>query len=61
MEENEITPRKSPKLSAKQLSSMIEEAATDACNEAEQVTGFLAAMVDHLELPFVTQVLGRSD
>jgi hypothetical protein len=40
------------------LDRLIEDATIDAYNEAEQRTGFHAALEDHLQLPFETMVLG---
>jgi hypothetical protein len=51
--------RKTAKITAKYLDTLIEEAITDACNEAEQVCGFFTMIEENLALPFVTQVLGQ--
>lgn len=40
------------------LKRLVEEAILDAFGEAEQRTGFLCALEDHLDLPFETSVLG---
>lgn len=40
------------------LDAMIEEATVDCYNEAEQVTGLLAMIEEHLMMPFETRVLG---
>ena len=40
------------------LERLVEEAMLDAYGEAEQRTGFLSALEDHLDLPFETSVLG---
>ena len=40
------------------LKRLVEEAIVDACGDAEQRTGFLVALEDHLDLPFETSVLG---
>lgn len=41
-----------------QLDAMIEEATVDCYNEAEQVTGLLTMIEEHLKMPFATRVLG---
>ena len=63
-----IPPRKASRLSARRdrrwppgktlLKRLVEEAIVDACGDAEQRTGFLVALEDHLDLPFETSVLG---
>ena len=40
------------------LDRLIEDATIDAYNEFEQRAGFHASLVDHLQLPFETLVLG---
>ena len=40
------------------LKRLVEEAIVDAYGDAEQRTGFLVALEDHLDLPFETSVLG---
>ena len=40
------------------LERLVEDAMLDAYGEAEQRTGFLVALEDHLDLPFMTSVLG---
>ena len=40
------------------LKRLVEEAILDAYGDAEQRTGFLCALEDHLDLPFETSVLG---
>lgn len=37
---------------------MIEEATVDAYDESEKATGWFTVLVDHLELPFETKLLG---
>lgn len=41
-----------------QLDAMIEEATVDCYNEAEQVTGLLTVIEEHLTMPFETRILG---
>lgn len=45
-------------LSTAQLEAMIEQATVDAYDEHEQLAGFYAVIIDHLEVPFDTIVLG---
>jgi hypothetical protein len=40
------------------LNRLVQEATLDAYGDAEQRTGFLCALEDHLDLPFETLVLG---
>ena len=40
------------------MTEMIEEATVDAHDEGEQATGWQCAFDEHLELPFITRVLG---
>lgn len=47
-----------PELSEQELRELIEEATVDAYDEEEQRMGFAAMLETHLELPFVTTVLG---
>jgi len=51
--------KKTTKFTAKYLDKLIEEATTDAYNEAEQAGGFFAMIEENLSLPFTTQVLGQ--
>ncbi len=51
--------RKTAKVTAKYLDTLIEEAISDAYNESEQACGFFAMIEENLALPFVTQVLGQ--
>lgn len=46
------------RIDADRLAEMIEEATVDAYGDAELATGWHAAIEDHLELPFDTEVLG---
>jgi hypothetical protein len=41
-----------------ELEAMIEEAAVDAYNEDEQLTGLFTMIEEYLDLPFTTAVLG---
>ena len=45
-----------PNISA--IKTMIEEATVDAYDEGEQAMGWQYAFDEHLELPFITRVLG---
>lgn len=45
-----------PSISA--IKTMIEEATVDAYDEGEQAMGWQCALDEHLELPFITRVLG---
>ena len=47
------------KFTTKYLDKLIEEATTDAYNEAEQAGGFCVMIEENLALPLVTQVLGE--
>ena len=40
------------------LKRLVDEAILDAYGEAEQRTGFLCALEEHLDLPFETSILG---
>jgi hypothetical protein len=40
------------------LDKLIEDATADCHDESEQRSGFYAALEEHLDLPFATQVLG---
>jgi hypothetical protein len=46
------------RLSARQLTALVEEATVDAHDESEQRLGFHAALDEHLAVPFTTTVLG---
>lgn len=54
--ERERRPRTRPNKA--RLAEMIEMAIVDAYGEAEQATGWLTVLEEHLELPFDTEVLG---
>ncbi|MFJ1590261.1 hypothetical protein ACIOD0_08455 [Kitasatospora albolonga] len=41
-----------------ELDTLIEEATVDTYDEVEAVNGFLAAIDEHLDVPFTTTVLG---
>ncbi|HWO40036.1 MAG TPA: hypothetical protein VNO32_65560 [Candidatus Acidoferrum sp.] len=45
-------------MSKARLDALVEEATTDAYNEAEQIVGFLTLIDDSLATPFETSVLG---
>ena len=47
-----------PRLSPRQLTSLIEEAIIDAYGESEQRVGFLTMLEEHLACPFTTAILG---
>ena len=46
------------KASSAELDALIEEATVDAYDDSEQMTGFHTMLVENLELPFGTEVLG---
>lgn len=45
-------------ISKRRLAALVEEATVDCYNESEAVCGFYTKIEDHLEVPFVTVVLG---
>ncbi|MGI5144310.1 calcium-binding protein [Streptomyces sp. CA-106110] len=45
-------------LGTAELESMIDEAAVDAYNEDEQLTGLFTMLEEHLDLPFTTVAFG---
>lgn len=45
-------------LTRARLDELVEEATVDCYNEAEQATGLLTLIEEHLALPFTTTVLG---
>jgi len=49
-----------PRLTARQLQALTEEATVDAHDESEQRVGFLTMLEEHLAIPFTTHILGRS-
>jgi hypothetical protein len=49
-----------PAITAAELDALIEEAAVDCYNEAEQITGLFTMIEDHLALPFQSTVLGMT-
>ena len=53
-----MTPDRRWPPSKARLERLVAEATLDAYGEAEQRTGFLCSMEEHLELPFETAVLG---
>ena len=53
-----VTPDRRWPPSKARLERLVAEATVDAYGEAEQRTGFLCSMEEHLELPFETAVLG---
>ena len=52
--------RKAPSngLSKTTLERLVEDATVDAYGESEQVTGLFTMIEEHLEMPFVTKILG---
>lgn len=50
--------RGAPHADTARLAAMIEEATVDCYGEAEQATGWLCKLEEHLTLPFETAVLG---
>jgi hypothetical protein len=46
------------RLSARQLTALVEEAIIDAYDESEQRVGFLTMLEEHLACPFTTAILG---
>ncbi len=50
--------RPEPGPSREQLEQLIEEATVDCSNESEECTGLFEMIHEHLEIPFVTTVLG---
>jgi hypothetical protein len=47
-----------PRLSTRQLNTLVEQAIVDAYGASEQRVGFLCMLQEHLACPFTTDVLG---
>jgi hypothetical protein len=53
-----VAAGQTPRLSKKQLESMVEEATIDAYGEDEQAGGFFTMIEEHLRVPFFTMLFG---